>query len=128
MIILWSSISSLGFAQNPKDRGYLSRLENAFYQDGHKHDWKAYLQNARNEGEFTFSLLFLFYKTVFSSQDIDACVFTPSCSVYMMEAIQKHGILRGFFEGQDRLTRCHPFANGKYPLNTKTHKLHDPVE
>ena len=128
MIILWSSISSGLIAQTIVQRNYLRPLEKVFHSDTHKHDWKSFVANSHNEGEFTFSLLFLAYKTIFSSQDIDACVFTPSCSVYMIESIHKHGILRGFFEGQDRLTRCHPFANGHYPVNPEKHKLDDPVE
>lgn len=38
-----------------------------------------------------------------------ACRFQPSCSAYMLEALQKHGIVRGLFLGAWRLLRCHPW-------------------
>ena len=41
-----------------------------------------------------------------------ACRFTPTCSEYMIEAINKYGALKGLKIGIKRLLRCHPF--GKY--------------
>ena len=44
------------------------------------------------------------------------CVFEPSCSEYMLLAIQKYGLIRGLFKGIRRLWRCHPPNGGKdYP-------------
>lgn len=44
------------------------------------------------------------------------CVFEPSCSEYMLLAIQKYGLIKGFFKGARRLWRCHPPNGGKdYP-------------
>jgi uncharacterized protein len=43
-----------------------------------------------------------------------SCRFTPSCSLYMLQAIEKHGALRGGFMGARRLLRCHPFSEGGY--------------
>lgn len=40
------------------------------------------------------------------------CRFYPSCSSYMMEAIQCHGVLHGLWLGCSRLLRCHPFHPG----------------
>ena len=42
------------------------------------------------------------------------CKFYPSCSEYMMEAINKYGALKGVFLGIKRLIRCNPFAKGGY--------------
>lgn len=39
------------------------------------------------------------------------CVFTPSCSEYMIMSIEKYGFIKGVFKGIDRLRRCH-FPNG----------------
>ncbi|MDR0883217.1 MAG: membrane protein insertion efficiency factor YidD [Oscillospiraceae bacterium] len=39
------------------------------------------------------------------------CCFTPSCSEYMLLAIDKYGAYRGFFKGVSRLFRCH-YPNG----------------
>jgi len=38
------------------------------------------------------------------------CRFTPSCSQYMIEAISKKGLLKGFLLGISRLSKCHPFS------------------
>lgn len=46
------------------------------------------------------------------------CKFYPSCSEYMLQAIQKYGCIKGIWLGIKRLLRCHPFAKGGYdPLN-----------
>ncbi|MCC6484424.1 MAG: membrane protein insertion efficiency factor YidD [Armatimonadetes bacterium] len=46
------------------------------------------------------------------------CRFQPSCSEYMAQAIEKYGVLVGFWMGLKRLLRCHPFHEGGF----------DPVE
>lgn len=44
------------------------------------------------------------------------CVFEPSCSVYMIMAIEKYGAIRGIYKGIRRLLRCHPPNGGEdYP-------------
>ena len=43
-----------------------------------------------------------------------ACRFEPTCSVYMVQAIQKKGLLRGLVLGAKRLVRCHPFCAGGF--------------
>lgn len=44
------------------------------------------------------------------------CVFEPSCSEYMILAVNKYGLLRGFFKGVHRLLRCHaPNGGADYP-------------
>lgn len=42
------------------------------------------------------------------------CRFHPSCSAYALEAIARHGALRGFGLAAWRLLRCHPFHPGGY--------------
>jgi putative component of membrane protein insertase Oxa1/YidC/SpoIIIJ protein YidD len=81
-----------------------------------------------NELTFIFSAAFVIYKEVFSSQDIDACVFTPSCSVYAIESIKQQGVVVGFFSAIDRLTRCNPWPKKGVPIDLKTGKYWDPVE
>lgn len=42
------------------------------------------------------------------------CRFTPTCSEYMKQAIQKYGILKGGWLGIKRICRCHPLNPGGY--------------
>lgn len=46
-----------------------------------------------------------------------ACRFTPSCSEFAREAIERHGVLHGTWLALRRLSRCHPFgAHGADPV------------
>ncbi|MBA4502047.1 membrane protein insertion efficiency factor YidD [Marinobacterium marinum] len=42
------------------------------------------------------------------------CRFYPSCSSYMIEAIQTQGILKGLYLGTRRICRCHPYSEGGF--------------
>jgi putative membrane protein insertion efficiency factor len=42
------------------------------------------------------------------------CRFYPSCSEYFLEAVHKHGPLRGVWMGCGRICRCHPWSAGGY--------------
>lgn len=43
-----------------------------------------------------------------------SCRFTPTCSEYAMEAVQRYGFFRGLRLSLFRLLRCHPFCKGGY--------------
>lgn len=43
-----------------------------------------------------------------------ACRYTPSCSRYAVEAIERHGAGRGARLALKRLLRCHPFHRGGF--------------
>jgi putative membrane protein insertion efficiency factor len=42
------------------------------------------------------------------------CRFHPSCSVYAIEAVERHGALKGGWLGLRRILRCHPWNPGGY--------------
>ena len=52
------------------------------------------------------------YKRFVSPLLPPACRFEPTCSVYAMDAIARHGTLRGSWLAVRRLARCHPFNPG----------------
>ena len=52
------------------------------------------------------------YQLVLSPFFGQQCRFYPTCSHYAVEAIQKHGALRGSYYTVRRLLRCHPWCDG----------------
>lgn len=44
----------------------------------------------------------------------DLCRHTPTCSSYMIEAIEKHGCLKGIWLGTKRILRCNPWGTCGY--------------
>ena len=52
------------------------------------------------------------YQIVIAPWMPPVCRFEPTCSVYMMEAIDRYGILRGGWLGVRRLCRCHALNPG----------------
>ncbi|MBO5223805.1 MAG: membrane protein insertion efficiency factor YidD [Clostridia bacterium] len=61
-----------------------------------------------------FEGLVLFYKKCISPLLPHVCIYTPSCSSYMLEAIQKHGVIRGIILGTKRILRCVPWEKGGF--------------
>jgi hypothetical protein len=54
------------------------------------------------------------YQLVVSPWLGPACRFEPSCSSYAIEAVQRHGPIRGPWLAARRLARCHPFGDHGY--------------
>lgn len=54
------------------------------------------------------------YKRYISILLPPTCRFEPTCSMYMYQAIEKKGVLRGTILGLRRLLRCHPFSAGGF--------------
>ena len=56
--------------------------------------------------------LIRFYRQHISPSTPPSCRFTPTCSAYAYEAIQKYGAMKGGWLALKRLCRCHPFYKG----------------
>jgi len=54
------------------------------------------------------------YKFIISPLLPSACRYYPTCSEYMLQAVEKHGAIKGVWLGIKRLGRCHPFHEGGY--------------
>lgn len=54
------------------------------------------------------------YQNTLSRALPPSCRFTPSCSHYGYEAIQKYGAVKGSYLAIRRILRCHPFTPGGY--------------
>lgn len=54
------------------------------------------------------------YQLVLSPLSRGACRFTPSCSAYAHEAIERHGTGRGLVLALRRIARCHPLGASGY--------------
>ncbi|MBP7754308.1 MAG: membrane protein insertion efficiency factor YidD [Bacteroidales bacterium] len=69
---------------------------------------------ARKAVIFPLLMLLKFYKFFISPYLGNACRYTPTCSVYAMEALQKHGIFKGTYLAVKRILRCHPWGGSGY--------------
>lgn len=59
-------------------------------------------------------ILIRFYQNTISRVTPPSCRFTPTCSHYGYEAIEKYGALKGGWMAIKRIARCHPFHPGGY--------------
>lgn len=57
------------------------------------------------------------YRLLLSPSIGSACRFEPTCSAYALQALERHGAVRGSYLTLARLVRCHPWCAGG----------HDPV-
>ncbi|MDP2755312.1 MAG: membrane protein insertion efficiency factor YidD [Nitrospirota bacterium] len=62
----------------------------------------------------TLILLIRLYKYIVSPLLPLSCRFTPTCSEYSINAINKYGTIKGFYLSLRRVLRCHPFHPGGY--------------
>ncbi len=111
-------------AQNLNDIEQFSQL---FETHQAKTNYKAYLKGNSNELKQISTMLFVFYKEFFSSQDGNHCVFYPSCSAYTINAVKKQGIVVGLMNGVDRLSRCNRLSPENYKMYKNTNLFYDPL-
>lgn len=61
-----------------------------------------------------FIAMIRFYQRYISPLTPPACRYTPTCSQYTLEAIQKYGAFKGTWLGIKRICRCHPWGGSGY--------------
>ena len=67
--------------------------------------WKHKIQNIL---EFLVLLPIYIYRGAISPYTRSSCRYMLTCSQYAIEAVKKHGIVKGFFLALKRIMRCHP--------------------
>ncbi len=50
------------------------------------------------------------YQWVISPMFGPKCRYTPTCSTYAIQALQKHGLIKGLWLAVKRISRCHPWG------------------
>ena len=73
-----------------------------------------YLELLKKIAIFPFIFLIRFYQVCISPLKQPCCRFTPTCSAYAFEAINKYGAIKGGYLAFRRLLRCNPFNKGDY--------------
>lgn len=69
--------------------------------------------------------LIKFYRKFISPLKPPSCRFIPTCSVYAIEAIEKHGVFKGLYLSLRRILRCNPLSKGGYdPVPEEFHLFH----
>ena len=63
---------------------------------------------------FFIFLIKLYRKYISPLKGRSTCIYTPTCSLYALQAIEKYGILKGGYLSLRRILRCHPFHRGGY--------------
>jgi putative membrane protein insertion efficiency factor len=61
-----------------------------------------------------FVLLIRIYKLVISPWLGPKCRYTPTCSQYALDALNKYGMIKGLLRTLKRISRCHPWGGSGY--------------
>jgi uncharacterized protein len=64
-----------------------------------------YYQKQKSSNNFIMKIFFL---------NENNCIFTPTCSQYMIQSIEKYGTIKGIGKGIIRILRCNPFNKGGF--------------
>ncbi|WP_407429533.1 membrane protein insertion efficiency factor YidD [Treponema sp.] len=63
---------------------------------------------------FVLCLPVRFYRKFISPLKPACCRFYPTCSAYALEALKKHGAVKGMYLSTKRILKCTPFHSGGY--------------
>lgn len=72
------------------------------------------MKTAKKVIEFIFLLPVYFYRIFISPMTPPSCRYTPTCSAYAIEAVKKHGILKGGWLALKRVLSCNPWGGSGY--------------
>ncbi|OXA75963.1 membrane protein insertion efficiency factor YidD [Flavobacterium branchiophilum NBRC 15030 = ATCC 35035] len=61
-----------------------------------------------------FIFLVRFYQVAISPFTPASCRFEPTCSTYMIQSLQKHGLIKGGYYGIKRILSCNPWGKSGY--------------
>jgi uncharacterized protein len=64
-------------------------------------------------------VLIRFYQRYITVLYPKACRYYPTCSQYMIEAVESYGVIRGVILGVKRILKCHPFSDGGIDMVSK---------
>lgn len=67
-------------------------------------------------------ILIGFHKRFISINLTRPCIYVPTCSIYTLTAIEKHGFFKGCVMGAKRILRCTPFHEGGYDPVAENYK------
>ncbi|HCL01917.1 MAG TPA: membrane protein insertion efficiency factor YidD [Lachnoclostridium phytofermentans] len=56
----------------------------------------------------------LYRKYISPMKRVPTCRFTPTCSEYALEALQRYGAIKGSYLSVRRILKCHPFHKGGF--------------
>ncbi|MCH5295674.1 MAG: membrane protein insertion efficiency factor YidD [Treponema sp.] len=71
-----------------------------------------FIKGLRNFSVRFLSLFIRFYQVFISPLFPAKCRYVPTCSQYALEALRKHGPVKGLYLAFRRILRCHPFCEG----------------
>lgn len=63
---------------------------------------------------YPFILLVRFYQVAISPYMPSSCRYSPTCSHYTIEALNKHGLFKGSWFAIKRISSCHPWGGSGY--------------
>ena len=64
--------------------------------------------------EYLFLIPIYIYRYTISPLKPPSCRYTPTCSEYSIQAIKKHGVIKGIYLGTKRILSCNPWGGSGY--------------
>ena len=72
------------------------------------------MRNIFNLSSYIFIVPIKLYQYLISPVLPKTCRYTPSCSVYAVEALKKYGPIKGLWLAVKRIASCHPWGGSGY--------------